>query len=148
MHWDETEFSLDQPLPVVVPLFHQQKDCHYNCRASFSVTWHCKNFAKNQTCLICNKDGLALKTSTKMVVYTNAYICPGNIWWVFIIRVNTRANIMTLVKIHWQLLFNKFLCSVWTQILCYGFFDKYSLQKKHCPWELSLRLFFLVCSVM
>ena len=51
------------------------------------------------------------KLPTKMVVYTNKYICPGNIWWVFIIRVNTRANIIckvTLVKIHWQILFNKF----------------------------------------
>ena len=45
---------------------------------------------------------------------------------------------VTLVKIHWQILFNKFLCSVWTQILCYSFFDKYSLPKKHCSWELSL----------
>ena len=35
VHWDETEFSLDPPLPVVVPLFHKQNDRHYNCRESF-----------------------------------------------------------------------------------------------------------------
>ena len=44
----------------------------------------------------------------------------------------------TLVKIHWQILFNRFLCSVWTLILCHSFFDKYSLPKKHCSWELSI----------
>ena len=82
---------------------------------------------------------MTLKTSTKIVVYTNKCICQGNIWWVFISRVNTRANIIwqsDLVKIHWQILFNNFLCS-WTQILCYSFFGKYSLPKKHCLWELS-----------
>ena len=45
---------------------------------------------------------------------------------------------VTLVKVHWQNLFNKLLCSVWTQIFCYSLFDKYSLPKKHCSWELSL----------
>ena len=44
---------------------------------------------------------------------------------------------MTLVKIHWQFLFNKFLCSVWTQILCHSFCNKYSLPNKHCSWELG-----------
>ena len=47
---------------------------------------------------------------------------------------------VTLVKIHWQILFNKFLCSVWTQILCYSFCDKCSLPNKHCSWELSFNL--------
>ena len=27
----ETEFSLDPPLPMVVPFFHKLKDRHYNC---------------------------------------------------------------------------------------------------------------------
>ena len=53
-----------------------------------------KNFALNQTCLICNKDDKALKTSTKMVVYMNKCICRDSIWYVFIIRVNTRTNII------------------------------------------------------
>ena len=79
-HRPETEFSLYPPLLVVVPFFHKQKDRLYNCRASFSVTGHFKNFAQNQTCLICDKDDMALKTSTKVVVYTNKCICPGSIW--------------------------------------------------------------------
>ena len=53
------------------------------------------------TSLICSKDDMALKTSTKMVVYMNKRICPGNVWWIVIIRVNTRANII------WQRDFGK-----------------------------------------
>ena len=74
----EMRHSLEPPLPVVVPLFINKNDRHYNCRAPFSVTRHFKNFAQYQTCLICSKDDLALKTSTKVVVYTNKRICPGN----------------------------------------------------------------------
>ena len=97
---------------------------------------HFKHFAQNQTRLICNKDYMALKTSTKMVVIF-AQVTFGE----FSSFVWTREQIwygkVTLVKIHWQILFNKFLCSVWTQILCYNFCDKYSLPNKHCSWELS-----------
>ena len=85
---------------------------------------------------------MSLKTWKKMAVYTNKCVCPGNIWRVVIIRVNTRANIIwqsDFGKIHWQILFNKFLCSVWMQILCFSFFDKYSLSMKNFSWELSFK---------
>ena len=136
-------------LETPLQLFINKKDRHYNYRASFSVMRHFKNFAQNQSCLICNKDYMALKTSTKMEVNTNKYICPSE----FSSFVWTREQIwygkVTLVKIHWQILFNKFLCSVWTQIRCYSFCDKYSLPNKHCSWELSFQNYFwhklLIC---
>ena len=31
------------------------------------------NIAQNQTCLICNKDDLAVKTLTKMTIYTDVF---------------------------------------------------------------------------
>ena len=91
VHWDETEFSLDPPLNKKIAIATAE-------RLSRGIL---KTLPKNKRCLICNKDDIALKTSTKMVVYTNKCICPGNIWWVFIIRVNTRANIV------WQSDFGK-----------------------------------------
>ena len=47
-----------------------------------------------QICLICNKDDLAVKTSIKMTIYTDKYICSDNIWCVFAILVYTLENII------------------------------------------------------
>ena len=44
--------------------------------------------------LICNKDDLAMKTLTKMTIYTAKCICSGNIWCVSVIRVNTLETII------------------------------------------------------
>ena len=57
-------FSLTKRSPLQLPRV-------FFCHEAF------KNFALNQTCLICNKGDMALKTSTKMVVYANTCICPG-----------------------------------------------------------------------
>ena len=43
---------------------------------------------------ICNKDDLAIKTLTKLTVYTDKCICAGNIWCVSVIRVDTLENII------------------------------------------------------
>ena len=68
---------------------------------------------------------IALKTSTKMVVNTNKYICPGNIWWVFVICVNTRANII------WQSDFGNFaLCKR-------KYFAIVSLTNIHCQRNIA-----------
>ena len=135
VHWDESRstiagcfstFSLTKWLPSV-----------------FYVTRHFKNFAQNQTYLICNKDDMASKTSTKMVVYTSKCICPGNIWWVFISRVNMRANIIWQSDFGKESLINfiqQFSLLCVNANLCYSFFGKYSLPKKHCSWELSCRI--------
>ena len=105
VHWDETEFSLDLPLPVVVPFFINKEIAErlFLSRGILKILPEIKR-------LICKKDNMALKTSTKMVVYMNKCIWPGNIWWVFII-LGTSEQILyvkvTLVKIHCQILFNK-----------------------------------------
>ena len=84
---------------------------------------------------------MVLKTSTNMVVYTNKYVFAQVTFGTFSSFVWKLEQILygkvTLVKIHWQIVLNKFLCSVWTQTLNYSLFDKYSLPKKHCSWELS-----------
>ena len=46
-----------------------------------------------QICLICNKDDLAVKTLTKMTIYTDKCICSGNIWCVSVLLVYTLENI-------------------------------------------------------
>ena len=60
------EFSLDPPLPVVV-------------NKKIVITTAERLFLSRGILKKCNKDDMALKTSTKMVVYTNKCICPGNI---------------------------------------------------------------------
>ena len=68
-----------------------------SCQSSFSVVRHltCKQiFAQIQSCLICIKDDLAMKTLTKMTIYRDKCICSGNIWCVAVICVNTLENII------------------------------------------------------
>ena len=57
----ETEFSLDPPMPVVVPFFINKKIAITTAERLFQSRGIFKNFAQNQTCLICNKDDMALK---------------------------------------------------------------------------------------
>ena len=47
-----------------------------------------------QICLSCNKDDLAVKTLTKMTIYTDKCICSGNLLCVSVILVYTLENII------------------------------------------------------
>ena len=53
-----------------------------------------KLLSHEQICLICNKEDLAVKTLTKMTIYTDKCICSGNIWCVSVILVYTLENII------------------------------------------------------
>ena len=46
--WDETKFSLESQLPVVVPLFINKKIVITTAERLFSVPRHFKNFSQNQ----------------------------------------------------------------------------------------------------
>ena len=89
-----------------------------------------------QICLLCNKDDLAVKTLTKMTIYTDKCICSGNIWCVSVILVCTLENIIcqvTLVKNHLQILFDK----VFALCKC-THLAKYSLPNIHCQRNIVL----------
>ena len=79
---------------------------------------------------------MALKTSAKMVVYTNKRICPGNIWWVFIIRVNTRANIIGQSDFGQDSLTHFYLTNLFALCKC-KYFAVVSVTNSHCQRNIA-----------